>query len=161
MNVVRVVVAVVLAIAFAVFAVFLVLNAGTQNVTEWERWIYVFGAAEALAFTAVGWLFGREVNRKRAEIAEIRANDAEQQKATAKQQGAALAGMIVAGASQGTRTRLEALGAGRSADYAFSSISRRMFLSATLLLKPYSRRYPSRDDISAFPSCRTSRNDLG
>jgi cytochrome bd-type quinol oxidase subunit 1 len=110
-NAVRAVVAVVLAIAFIAFAAFLVFNADTTNATEWQRWVYVFGAAEAVAFTAVGWLFGREVNRKRAETAEARANDAEQQKDTAVRQGTALAGMIVAGAPAGTRARLEPQGA--------------------------------------------------
>jgi cytochrome bd-type quinol oxidase subunit 1 len=116
MNVVRVMVAIVLAIAFVAFAAFLTFNADTTNATEWDRWVYVFGAAEAVAFTAVGWLFGREVNRKRAESAEVRAHDAEHQKDTAEHHGIALAGLVVGGAaSPGTRALLESQGGKQSA----------------------------------------------
>jgi uncharacterized protein (DUF2342 family) len=114
MNFVRGTVAVVLAIAFVAFAVFLVFNADTTNATEWDRWVYVFGAAEAVAFTAVGWLFGREVSRKRADTAEARADAAGRQKDTAEQQGRTLAGMVVSGAPTGTRARLESQGAGQA-----------------------------------------------
>jgi len=114
MTVVRAAMAVVLAIAFVAFAVFLVLNADTTNATEWQRWVYVFGTAEAVAFTAVGWLFGREVSRKRADTAEARADTAAQQKDTAEQQGQTLAGMVVGGTPTGTRARLESQGGGQA-----------------------------------------------
>ncbi|HTA33126.1 MAG TPA: hypothetical protein VK721_06850 [Solirubrobacteraceae bacterium] len=116
MNVMRAVVAVGLAIAFVAFAAFLVFNADTTNATEWQRWVYVFGTAEAVAFTAVGWLFGREVSRKRADTAESRANTAEQHKDTAIKQGTALAGLVVGGAPAGTRARMESMGAGGQPD---------------------------------------------
>lgn len=113
MNVVRAIVAVGLAGAFVALAVFLVLNADTTNANEWDRWVYVFGTTEAVAFTAVGWLFGREVSRKRADTAEVRANTAEQQKDTAEQQGRTLAGMVLGGAPTGTRARLQSQGGGQ------------------------------------------------
>lgn len=114
MKIVRVLVAVVLTGAFVAFAVFLVLNADTKNEHEWDRWVYVFGTAEAVAFTAVGWLFGREVSRKRADTAESRAHTAEQEKDTAEQWGRTLAGMVVGGGSTGARARLESQGGGQA-----------------------------------------------
>lgn len=37
--------------------------------TLWGRYVYIFGALEAIVFTAVGWVFGREVHRSAAEFA--------------------------------------------------------------------------------------------
>jgi hypothetical protein len=37
---------------------------------EWDNGIILFNSLEAIAFSATGFLFGREVNRKRAENAE-------------------------------------------------------------------------------------------
>jgi hypothetical protein len=112
MNLVRVGFAIVVIVAFGIFAYYLVVHADTTNQTEWERWVYVFGAIEAIAFAAVGWVFGREVNRERAEKAEDRAQTAEQEKVAEHDKGAKLAGMVVGGAggAQGRR-RLEEQGA--------------------------------------------------
>jgi len=46
----------------------------------WARATYIFSGVEAIAFAAAGFLFGREVNRKRAEKAESKA-DAEAKEA--------------------------------------------------------------------------------
>lgn len=93
---------------FAAFAVFLVANADTREQAEWERWVYVFGAVEAIAFAAIGWLFGREVNRERAEKAEDAAEQANEEAAQNREKGAKLAGMVIAG---GSGRRLEEMGA--------------------------------------------------
>jgi hypothetical protein len=37
---------------------------------SWERYIFLFKGAEAVAFAAAGWIFGKDVNRERAENAE-------------------------------------------------------------------------------------------
>jgi len=116
MTIVRVGFAVVVVLAFGLFATFLVINADTSNQTEWERWVYVFGGVEAIAFAAVGWVFGREVNRERAESAEGRAAAATASEKEERTKGATLAGMVVAGAG-GTegRQRLETQGVGNAA----------------------------------------------
>ena len=49
----------------------------TADETHWTRRAMLYGAIEAIAFTAVGWVFGREVNRQRAESAESKAKEAE------------------------------------------------------------------------------------
>lgn len=67
----------VLALAgFAVLAIYLLRHVGDTEV-GWSRRIYVFAAIEAIAFAAVGWLFGREVHRERADAAETRASEAD------------------------------------------------------------------------------------
>ncbi|GIF13433.1 hypothetical protein [Actinoplanes teichomyceticus] len=71
-----VVVAVALLLGFAVLLIFLVGKAGTAADGAWSRYVYLFGAMEALVFTAIGWLFGREVNRQAVQSAEARAEQA-------------------------------------------------------------------------------------
>jgi hypothetical protein len=45
---------------------------------EWGRNAFLYGGIEALAYAAAGFLFGREVNRQRAESAEANADKAQQ-----------------------------------------------------------------------------------
>jgi hypothetical protein len=61
------------------------------NETVWGRYMFLLGGLEAVVFTAVGWLFGREVNRKQAEQAE----QATQEAADAKAKGSQLRGAIL------------------------------------------------------------------
>ena len=120
MNTFRAIFTVVVIAAFGAFATYLVLNADTKNTTEWDHWVYIFGSIEAVAFTAVGWLFGKEVNRQRAEKAEERAVQADQKKDEARADGAKLAGLVVGGGGStpgpSGRPRLEPQGPGGSAD---------------------------------------------
>lgn len=111
MTFVRVGFALVVLAAFGVLAYYLVDHADTTKQQEWERLVYVFGAVEAIAFAAIGWVFGREVNRERAEKAEDRAETAEEEKVAEHRKGAKLAGMVIGGSSgaQG-RQRLETQG---------------------------------------------------
>jgi hypothetical protein len=50
---------------FVAFVIFLLVEATKSNVgeTQWTRMYLVYGTAEAIAFTVVGWLFGRQVSR--------------------------------------------------------------------------------------------------
>src|SRR5690348_739690 len=75
-GVVAVIVAVMLLLGFGALIWFLVSQAGSAAEGTWSRFVYLFGSAEALVFTAVGWLFGREVNRQAAQNAEARADQA-------------------------------------------------------------------------------------
>ena len=108
-NALRWVVAIVVVVLFAYFAYFLVDHADTTNQREWERWVYVYGGIEAIAFAAIGWMFGREVNRERAENAEQRADVAGEREKAERETGAKLAGLVVGGGGQG-RERLQAQG---------------------------------------------------
>ncbi len=119
MNTARAILAIFVTLVFIAFGVFLVVNANTADATEWERWVYVFGAAEAIAFAGIGWMFGREVNRQRAEEAEGQAQKALSQAQSEAEKGAKLAGLVrgAAGASTG-RQRLERLGTDKGGDLA-------------------------------------------
>jgi len=64
------VVTVVLLVAFGILIILLMDNADSANETTWNRHIYLFAAAEAIVFTSVGWLFGREVHRSEAKTAK-------------------------------------------------------------------------------------------
>jgi len=75
-GIAAVIVAVALLLGFAALLAYLIGKAGTAADGAWSRYVYLFGAAEALVFTAVGWLFGREVNRQAVQSAEARADQA-------------------------------------------------------------------------------------
>jgi hypothetical protein len=69
-------------VSLAVFfslVLYLLARTGDSDLT-WARSVYLLSAIEAIAFAAVGWLFGREVHRVQAEAAEKRADVAEQDK---------------------------------------------------------------------------------
>lgn len=94
-------VAVAVVIGFTALFIYLARLADTDNEVYWARLMYLFGSAEAIAFTAVGWLFGREVNRQRAERAETQAQDATasaaeatQQAVSSKERGESLATLV-------------------------------------------------------------------
>ena len=74
------VVAVGLLLGFAGLVIFMLVTAD-GNADVWERQVYVFGAVEAIVFTAVGWIFGREVHRAGAEDARADADQAKQEAA--------------------------------------------------------------------------------
>lgn len=49
-------------LAFGSVAVYMLSVATDADPDVWQRRVYVFSGVQAIAFTAVGWLFGREVN---------------------------------------------------------------------------------------------------
>jgi hypothetical protein len=61
---------------FAAFVVYLLVKVSAGE-TGWSRRVYLIAAVEVVAFAAVGWLFGCEVHRERAESAKKRADNAE------------------------------------------------------------------------------------
>ncbi|MEU8817105.1 hypothetical protein [Actinoplanes sp. NPDC048796] len=71
-------VAVILIVLFLVLAALMFFGADTSE-TVWQRRVYVFGAIEAIVFTAVGWIFGKEVHRAEAESAKAEASEAKQE----------------------------------------------------------------------------------
>ncbi|GAA0504417.1 hypothetical protein Ade02nite_28490 [Paractinoplanes deccanensis] len=66
-----------LLVGFAALVVAMIWIADGDDVV-WQRRVYVFGAVEALVFTAIGWLFGREVHRSAAQSAQASADAANQ-----------------------------------------------------------------------------------
>ncbi len=86
--------------AFVVLFVIMVRTANTSDEVHWSRLTYLFGSAEAIVFAFIGWLFGREVHRQRAEVAEKSARQAEERTDAA---GAALRQEAVARSSAEAR----------------------------------------------------------
>ena len=66
-------------IAFAGLSFYLMRAAATSDETGWTRMLYVYGGLEAIVFAAAGYIFGREVHRERAEVAEEMAQNAAQE----------------------------------------------------------------------------------
>lgn len=86
---------------FLALSVWLFTAADDEGTTEivWSRYAYIVGGLEAIVFAAVGWLFGREVNRGTAEAAKKQADAATQDADAAK--GEAVAGNELAGVVRG------------------------------------------------------------
>ena len=65
-------------IGYGLFLRHLALHSNPKNVGDdhWVRLIFLFSSVEAIAFAAVGFIFGKEVNRTRADNAEKEAQKA-------------------------------------------------------------------------------------
>jgi uncharacterized integral membrane protein len=111
-EVVAYIVSIIVLVGFAVFIVHL-LNSTAAAELQWQRAVYLFSGVEAIAFAAAGFLFGREINRKRAERAEKEGDTAKQEAKTAEKnalRGKALFEYIKAKA-EGQRDKAEPYGA--------------------------------------------------
>lgn len=77
-----------LIVAFLGLHIFLLLAADEESTTDvvWNRFTTITNGVEAIVFTAVGWLFGREVNKGTAEVAKTQADSAQRQAAAAMHQ---------------------------------------------------------------------------
>lgn len=80
-------VAVAILCAFLVLAVVMIILAADGD-AAWQRRIYIFGSVQAIVFTAVGWLFGREVHRSAAEVAVQQLRDARRETEQARSETA-------------------------------------------------------------------------
>ena len=84
------VLAVVLVVLFAMGCLMMYYAADNAEEKLWGRYEWVFGALQAVAFTAVGWVFGREVNRSTAETATKQVETARAEAKTARDANAPL-----------------------------------------------------------------------
>jgi hypothetical protein len=100
-------VAVALVVAFVALAVAM-LGLADGSDQAWQRRVYIFGAVEAVVFTAVGWLFGREVHRAEAETAKQDAVDARQEAAAARQEAKQNAGTAAEATAAAAAERAQA-----------------------------------------------------
>lgn len=73
-------------VMFIVLAVLMLVIADDGEAAAWERRVYVFGAVEALVFTAIGWVFGREVHRTDAQNAREDAKEANSEARDAREE---------------------------------------------------------------------------
>ncbi len=116
-------------IALVILAAFLLLvyNLYAYAATDppqpvWDKRMALYGSIEAIAFTAAGYLFGKEVHREQAAKAEKRADaktaEAEQAKteaADAKAKGQSLKRVIEAKRGSTAEGTYESLGGGAAA----------------------------------------------
>ena len=74
-------------LVYCYFLRYLILHSDPKSVGDdhWVRLIFLFGSLEAIAFAAVGFIFGKEVNRARAVTAEANAKQANEETQQAKQ----------------------------------------------------------------------------
>jgi hypothetical protein len=85
-TLVRTVVTVVLLLGFGVLVTILMVTSASLSEVAWNRRVYLLGGVEAIVFTSVGWLFGREVHRSEAQTAKNDAAQAKQDAAQANQE---------------------------------------------------------------------------
>jgi hypothetical protein len=93
-NAFAIAVAVIAIVGFGVLVAYLFADASSSSEQVWLRRVYLFGGVEAIVFAAVGWLFGREVNRQQAQEAQQRADESEK---TARQESARAADLEARG----------------------------------------------------------------
>lgn len=76
-----------LLLLFVAFVIFLLVEAGRKHVTEteWARMYLLFGSAEAIAFTVIGWLFGRQVGKTAVRAANAQTKTAKAHEQSARQ----------------------------------------------------------------------------
>lgn len=78
-NSVPLLAAIIVLVAFGYVLKAMLSRADTEVTPEiWARYTYLFSSLEALAYAAAGFLFGREVNRQRAENAEANAEKSQE-----------------------------------------------------------------------------------
>jgi len=73
--------------AFFLTVLALMQRTSTDDLT-WTRSVYLLSGIEAVAFAGVGWLFGKEVHRERADNAEKRADASQKAAMQAGEQAA-------------------------------------------------------------------------
>jgi hypothetical protein len=95
-------------VIFTGLSFYLIRAAATTDDPGWTRMLYIYGGLEAIVFAAAGYIFGREVHRERAEVAEDMAQnaakelrdvteeklDAEQREADVRARAQALASVV-------------------------------------------------------------------
>jgi len=69
---------------FVALVVVMLVVSDVKEETVWQRRVYLFGSVEAVVFTAVGWMFGREVHRTAVESAQQEAQQAKEEASAAR-----------------------------------------------------------------------------
>jgi len=116
-------------VAFAAF-VWYMINRTSANEVTWTRLAWLFSSVEAIAFGAAGALFGSSIQRERAEQAEERANENQDDAANGK----ALAKLLKAespGTAQGSKVR-QGIAGSRPRDAAASIAARHAAIAEEL-----------------------------
>lgn len=73
-------------IIYLIFLFIILYKAQSTNELNWTRMIYLFTGVEAIVFAAIGYVFGKDVHRQRAETAEKNAEKKAVEAENAKKQ---------------------------------------------------------------------------
>lgn len=76
-------------IVYISFIAYLLYNTGLKDDLIWTRMLFLFTGIEAITFAALGYVFGKDINRKRAENAEKNADDAKKKEEKANKEAEA------------------------------------------------------------------------
>ena len=66
-------------IGIYIIFIFILFNNVDAKEPKWSRYIFLFTGIEALVFAAVGYVFGRDISRKKEEIADQTTEDAKKE----------------------------------------------------------------------------------
>ncbi len=72
-------------VAYVYFVMFLLDEIKAEN-NDWARMMILFSSVEAIVFAAAGFLFGQQINKKRAEKAEEAEKEAKDEKKEIKEE---------------------------------------------------------------------------
>lgn len=135
--------AIVSLIGLALFIFYMLRHISAQEI-EWTRAIYLLTGVEAVAFAAAGYLFGKDVNRVRAENAEEEvdkcreiASNAQKIAVEAETKGKSLALLIITKANKLTATQAKSPAEGSFTDLYTSSIENSLFELADVAAKQF------------------------
>jgi len=77
--------AILIFLAYLIFIAYMLHESKTTELA-WTRMLYIFSGLEAIVFAALGYVFGKDIHRIRAEKAEERAEDAKRAEKDAKKE---------------------------------------------------------------------------
>lgn len=81
-------VAIIILIVYLIFIAFMLYKSDAQDTQDlsWSRMLYLFSGIEAIVFAALGYVFGKDIHRIRAEKAEENADQAKKETDKAKKE---------------------------------------------------------------------------
>lgn len=77
--------AILIFLVYIFFIVYMLIESGTKEI-DWTRMLYLFSGLEAIVFAALGYVFGKDIHRIRAENAEEDAKQAKKETDKAKKE---------------------------------------------------------------------------
>lgn len=77
--------AIIILVAYIIFIAFMLYESGKEDLI-WTRMLYLFSGLEAIVFAALGYVFGKDIHRIRAEKAEENADQAKKETDKAKKE---------------------------------------------------------------------------
>jgi hypothetical protein len=112
-----------LLVAFVVFVTVLIAFAD-EDPNVWQRRLHVFTGVQAIVFTAVGWLFGREINLSAAKTANTHANRYKSEADAARSESKELRKQLTDAKLAAEQERAKGIAARAAVDGALAALTR-------------------------------------